>query len=337
MAKLTRADRDALAEKRLLANLKAHGIATTRTLEQKISDGGPFNQRIDPHVLTPARNRLVGAGKIKIYEFEGAAWYFLPDITQAKLNERFGAQLPIYRGINAGNLPMRVGQTLEIATYKALLAGSLEEFSGRFLDLSTHDDSTMYKKEEPPQHIGRRALSGNKNLDFLIRHPSARYLGVECKNVRVWLYPHDSEIKETLQKCLALDAVPVLIARRIPYVTFVVLSRCGVIMHQLYNQLLPNAAAVIAAQAKEKTLLGYHDIRLGNEPDDRLLTFIGVNLPKVADDAREKFDRYKDLLESYVSSGMSYEEFVGRAARRERGENEDFDEGLHPPFDATLD
>ena len=77
MAKLTRADRDALAEKRLLANLKAHGIATTRTLEQKISDGGPFNQRIDPHVLTPARNRLVGAGKIKIYEFEGAAWYFL--------------------------------------------------------------------------------------------------------------------------------------------------------------------------------------------------------------------------------------------------------------------
>jgi hypothetical protein len=109
---------------------------------------------------------------------------------------------------------------------------------------------------KPPHYIGRRALSGNKKLDFLIRHPSAGYLGVECKNVRVWLYPHDSELKEALQKCLALDAVPVLIARRVPYVTFVVLSRCGVIMHQLYNQLLPNAAADIAAQAKQKTLLG---------------------------------------------------------------------------------
>jgi hypothetical protein len=337
LAKLSRADRDALAEKRLLVNLKAHGVATARTLEQKISDGGPFNQRIDPHVLTPVRNRLVQDGKIEANEFEGVTWYFPPDITQERLNERFDAQLPVYRGINAGNLATRVGQTLEIATYKALLAGTLEEFSGRFLDLETHDDSTMYRKEEPPQHIGRRALSGNKNLDFLIRHPSAGYLGVECKNVRVWLYPHDSELKEALQKCLALDAVPVLIGRRIPYVTFVVLSRCGVIMHQLYNQLLPNAAADIAAQAKQKTLLGYHDIRLGNDPDDRLLKFIGVNLPKIADDARTKFDEYKDLLDSYANGRMSYEEFVGRAARRERGEPEDFDEDLHPPFDEQAD
>jgi hypothetical protein len=337
LAKLSRADRDALAEKRLLVNLKAHGIATARTLEQKISDGGPFNQRIDPHILTPVRNRLVDEGKIKVHEFEGATWYFPPDITQEKLDERFHAQLPVYRGINAGNLPMRVGHTLEIATYRALLAGTLEEFSGRFLHLEAHDDSTMYRKEEPPQHIGRRALSGNKNLDFLIRHPPAGYLGVECKNVRVWLYPHDSELKEALQKCLALDAVPVIIGRRIPYVTFVVLSRCGVIMHQLYNQLLPNTAADIAAQAKQKTLLGYHDIRLGNDPDARMLKFIGVNLPKIADEARAKFDGYKDLLDSYANGRMNYEEFVGRAARRERGENEDFDEDLHPPFDPSDD
>jgi hypothetical protein len=323
LARLSRADRDALAEKRLLVNIKAHGIATARTLEQKISDGGPFNQRIDPHVLTPVRNRLVDDGKIKTYEFEGVTWYFPPDITQERLDERFSAQVPVYRGINAGSLPTRVGQTLEIATYKALLAGTL--------DLETHDDSTMYRKEEPPQHIGRRALSGNKNLDFLIRHPSAGYLGVECKNVRVWLYPHDSELKEALQKCLALDALPVLIGRRIPYVTFVVLSRCGVIMHQLYTQLLPNAAADIAAQAKQKTLLGYHHIRLGNDPDDRLLKFIGVNLPKIAYAARAKFDEYKDLLDSYANGRMGYEEFVGRAARRERGEAEDFDEDLHLP------
>jgi hypothetical protein len=51
-------------QKRLLVNIEAHGIATARTLEQKISDGGPFNQRVDPHVLTPVRNRLVDEGKI---------------------------------------------------------------------------------------------------------------------------------------------------------------------------------------------------------------------------------------------------------------------------------
>jgi hypothetical protein len=57
-----------------------------------------------------------------------------------------------------------------------------------------------------------------------------------------------------------------------------------------------------------------------------------VNLPKIADNAREKFDEYKDLLDGFVNGGMSYEEFVGRAARRDRGESEDFDQDLHPPF-----
>lgn len=333
MAKLSKADREALAEKRLLTNLRAHGIATARTLEQKISDGGPFNQRIDPHILTPVRNRLVEAQTIKRYEFENVAWYFPADITQAKLDERFAAQLAVYRGLHNGNLPVRMGQTLEIAAYKALLASPLHEFHGRYLDLEAHDDSTLYKKEEPPQHIGKRALSGNKNLDFLIRHPTAGYLGLECKNVRVWLYPGDGDVTETLQKCLALDIVPVIIGRRIPYVTFITLSRCGVIMHQFYNQLYPNADAQIANQAKDKNLLGYHDIRLGNEPDARLLKFVGENLPKIADNARTKFDAYKDLLDAYVNQGMGYAEFVGRSARRERGEPEDFDADLHPPWE----
>lgn len=332
MAKTLRADREALAEKRLIVNLRTHGIATARTLEQKISDGGPFNQRIDPHILTPVRNRLVAEGKLKTYEFEGVHWFFLPDITQTDLDARFQVQLHVYRALNGGNLPMRLGQTLEIATYRALLAGPLEEFQGRFLDLETHDDSSLYKKDEPPQHIGRRSLPGKQNLDFTIRHPTARTLGVECKNVRPWLYPHDGDILEPLRKCLALDAVPVIIGRRIPYVTFAVLSRCGVLMHQCYNQLLPTSAADIAAQAKQKDLLGYHDIRIGNEPDARLLKFISVNLPDIADAARAKFDEYKDLLDGYVNGGMGYVEFAGRTGRRARGEAEDFDEGDHPPY-----
>ena len=57
----------------------------------------------------------------------------------------------------------------------------------------------------------------------------------------------------------------------------------------------------------------------------------GFQLQNYFDSA--EFDEYKDLLDSYVNGGMSYAEFVGRAARRERGENEDFDEDLHPPFD----
>ena len=71
-------------------------------------------------------------------------------------------------------------------------------------------------------------------------------------------------------------------------------------------------------------MLGYHDIRVGNDPDERLLRFIRDHLPKVLPGARERFDAFKDLLFEYATSAMDYQEFAGRARRRQRGEPEDF-------------
>jgi hypothetical protein len=220
-----------------------------------------------------------------------------------------------------------------LTTYRALLSGPLVEFQGRYRDLNDHDDSSMYSKEEPQQHIGARELTGAQRLDFLVRHPEAGYLGLECKNTRPWIYPHDEEIKEMLTKCIALDIVPVLIARRIPFVTFMLFSTCGVVMHQTYNQLLPNAEAALADQARNKQLLGYHDIRLGNAADPRMIKFITKNLPQIAAEAREKYDNFKDLLDGFATGTMSYAEFAGRVRRRSNGEAEDFDEDIHPPFE----
>jgi hypothetical protein len=217
----------------------------------------------------------------------------------------------------------RVGQALEIATYRALRQLPNADFYGRFKDLDAHDDSTMYSKEEPPQHIGNKELTGDERLDFILRTIDAGAVGIECKNVRHWMYPHVDEIRETLRKCLLLDAVPVLIARRIPYVTFAVLCRCGHIIHQTYNQLLPSTDADLAAKVRDKHLLGYHDVRTTNQPDARLLKFITVNLPAVAPAARAKFDEYADLLWNYAFGETEYVEFAARVLRRSRGENED--------------
>jgi hypothetical protein len=136
-----------------------------------------------------------------------------------------------------------------------------------------------------------------------------------------------------LRKCVALDVVPVLIVRRIPYVTFMLFSTCGVIMHQTYNQLLPNADAALAEKAKDKKLLAYHDIRLGNAADARMMKFITKNMPAVAVEARDKFDGYKDLLCAFAEGEMPYEEFAARVRRRSCGEAEDFDQDQYPPFE----
>jgi hypothetical protein len=89
--------------------------------------------------------------------------------------------------------------------------------------------------------------------------------------------------------------------RRIPFITFKVLHACGVIVHQTYNQRFPQSEKALAAKARDKYLMGYHDVRLENEPDVRLLKFIGENLPKVLPPARLRF-----VLEAYGGSQMGY-------------------------------
>ena len=100
---------------------------------------------------------------------------------------------------------------------------------------------------------------------------------------------------------------------------------CGVVVHQTYNQRFHIVDEPIADRAREKTLLGYHDIRIGDAPDQRLVKFIATDLPAVLPAARYKFDEFKDLLEAFGDGYMPYEEFAGRARRRKDGEDEDAD------------
>lgn len=258
--------------------------------------------------------------------FHNAPWFRLGNADPGFIKKRFDEIGPVYRAFVNGKLAGRIGQALEIATYRALKDAQLE-FFGRFKNLQAHDDGSMYEKEEPPQHIGRLSLSGDQRLDFLVRHPDpgVGMMGLECKNVREWLYPDRDEVMEILQKCLAINSVPVLIGRRIPFVTFKLLSACGVICHQTYNQLVPNSEAELAEKVKHKSILGYHDIRLGNAPDARMTKFIGINLIPLGSEARAKFDKNRDLLEAFAGGNHSYSEFSARLRRRLSGQNEDHD------------
>ena len=330
---MTTAEREELARKRLQSVLARHGIANARTLEQKISDAGPKNQRIDPHVLTRVRRTLVDEGRIKRTKENNAFWYYLPNTPRATVEKRLEEQLPIFQALQHGiyeKFRVRMGQCLEIAIYRALLLQDTLHYAGSFTDLEEHDDSRPYSKEEPPQSFDGKHLPGDQKLDFLIIHREAGLVGIEAKNIREWLYPDREEITELLGKAVALDCVPVLIARRFPFVTFKLLSACGVVLHENYNQLLPKAERELAEKVKNKRLLGYHDIRLGNQPNDRLIRFVTTNLPRLLPRARERFDEYKDLLEAFAS-GMSYEAFAARVRRRLDGVDEERDWWESPP------
>lgn len=331
MAEENRQERIQIARRRLLNVLRTHTLALGRTLEQKIADAGPYNQRIDPHVLTQARNALEREGRLLRLPRANTPWFHLSTVAPAELTQRLAEQEPIHSATQDQRFTRRMGQTLEIAVYRALRDQAVLEYFGHFLDLEAHDDSQPYQKEEPPARVSQRAIPGGKRFDFLLWHRTAGWTGVEVKNVREWLYPDRTEVKDMLAKACALDAVPVLIARRIPFVTFKLLYPCGLVIWQTYRQRYPAADQALAVLAADKRLLGYFDIRVGNEPDTHLRRFIQQNLPDVLPRARERFEVYKDLLEAYGTGHMSYPAFAARVRRRQSGAPEDYEYDAEEP------
>ena len=135
-------------------------------------------------------------------------------------------------------------------------------------------------------------------------------MGVEVKNTREWVYPDKDIITQLLRKCIQIDVVPILIARRIHYSMFTILNACGGVIHQIYNQLYPFADAELAGLVRDKTKLGYFDVRVGSEPDARLLRFFASSLNSIAASSRTKFDQNKAIIADYVSGASSYAQFV---------------------------
>jgi len=263
-------------------------------LEQKISDAGPTNQRVEPHILTEALRELQTTREIVTTTIGRTPWYNLSSAAASEIESRLGLLVPIYEATQTGEMRTRLGQTLEMATYKSLVRyETRQQFLGHFSDLETHGDEEPYTKVDPPQVVGRRTLKKGR-LDFVVFGDGGP-AGIEVKNYRQWLYPERLEVRELLRKCCEIDTVPVLIARRFPYLTFQLLHYAGALVHQTYNQLYFEADRPVGELAQDKDLLGYHDIRFGTEPDARLLRFIGHNVSKTLPEARERFDALKHV------------------------------------------
>src|SRR4051812_27681099 len=108
------ADRDALAERRIQSVLRTYTVCSMRTMENKISDGGPADQRIDPHLLTMARERLVTAEIIRRIDVD-CPWYYLASTSAAALKAKLAELVTVHRRYQ--RLAARMGQALEIAVY----------------------------------------------------------------------------------------------------------------------------------------------------------------------------------------------------------------------------
>ena len=71
-----------------------------------------------------------------------------------EVERRFTEQQNVHDRTCEYQFTSRLGQTLEIAVFKALRSQTAIPFFGGFRDLDEHDDSKLYKKIEPPETRG---------------------------------------------------------------------------------------------------------------------------------------------------------------------------------------
>ncbi len=306
---MTRAEWLALARKRLVSVLRKRIVATDRTLEQKISDAGPNNQRVEPVILTEARNSLTAQGRIVPVKRGKTPWFHLFETPAADVQERLAALEPIYLKTQDGMFSQRVGQVLEIAVLRAL-KGSGRAFLGDYPNLDEPDENGIYHKTEPALVVSGKKIEKGP-LDYVVFEPYGMG-GIEIKNYRNWLYPDTAAVKELLWKCSDIGAVPVLIARRVPFITFRLLNLSGCIVHQNYNQLYSEVDQELAELVRNKDLLGYHDVRVGNEPDRRMRRFVQEMLPDLVDGAQSRFENFSDLHAAYGKGEIGYPSWMER-------------------------
>jgi hypothetical protein len=266
---------------------------------------------------------LVEQGTLLRIREHGRDWYALKDAPPNWVAERIASQFEVLRQTLDNAFVRRVGDALEIAVYRALKASPLHSLGG-FRGLTPEPTTRSPRKEEPPSIFGGRELQGNKRLDFLVGQQT--WAGIECKNIREWLYPDREEIRHMLRKAIELDIPPILIGRRIPFVTRRVLQPTGVMLWETRNQFYPPEYDNLAAQMREKTSLGFFDIRVSDYPTPQLQDFISRIIPEELPRATERFATYKDLLAAYAFEEMPYNEFAARVRRRENGQNEDRDD-----------
>jgi hypothetical protein len=163
--------------------------------------------------------------------------------------------------------------------------------------------------QQPPISLSGTTLSGPP--DFVIFHPAAggEPALLECKNLRQWLYPSSPEIKELVAKALTCDMTPILVARRLPFITKVALCEpAGIIAHETYYQLYPetDAGRNLAAQVTRTRGLGYADVRAIENPLPRTVKFFEQHLPVLLPSAAANFQKNRGLLKQWVDGQITW-------------------------------
>jgi hypothetical protein len=281
-----RAEWVALARVRLRLILAHRVAATIRQLEVKICESGPPDKRPEPHILAEAIRVDLEAGELRQFRPPGEAghqetlFYALAQNYPEPARERINHLLVYYR------LHRMLIDRPEYcsAVLEQIVRASFDAAGG---------------------YVFRGKLPAATPLDAVYRRGDET-VGVEVKNVREWVYPKSGRIWVMIRKCLELDAIPFLIARKLPYVTHAVFYRLGILSFEFYRQVFSPLAADLLPNIRHTDQLGYKDvIAVAPNPHPPLVHVLQHAVPGYLQECRQRWNDQRDLLTHFaIERGM---------------------------------
>lgn len=302
-----------LGKKRILNILRKYRITYTRHIEIKISEAGPFNQRVQPVLLSESIKELRASEEIGVISQNGILFFTAPDfglkLDDEDRKKRFIRWHTVFNAVSRKN--ELCGLQLEHLIYQAVL--SLKDV---FTIIGT---GPMYDtdKNQLVKPAGAEVLFyngeetyGDGGLDLFLIHKSTGIpIGIEAKNLREWLYPSSVEIWRMIARATKFKCLPVMAARKIAYPTRAGLfSHCGILgFESQFQYFHPNAQQYTMdrfntpfMELVQKDGLGFADIKVVNEIPKHFLHYFGSILVKNIEEFYTKFMKYRNVLMEYA-------------------------------------
>jgi hypothetical protein len=320
MPKRTRYEWQQLAEYRILNILRRRRLCNLRQLEAKIAEAGPPDRRPQPWSIHDACQALLQRGAIKIG---------LPRASSPGINTDFYA-LPHFDPGRWGDKPRLDIITAYWPRYHKVTG--TYDLSGKALETLVEkavDSSALYVRLGQTGKGFEYTVDGLQvrnipALDHILFCPGDRItIGIEDKNWAGWMYPHEDDIRELLQTSLLNGHLPVLVTRKLPYLTRLLFKRLGILGFETHFQYFHPSAEKELAIARHKHGLGFAYIRFATEPPEPLVRFFAATLPANVDRVREVFASQEPVVRAYAEKEIDYNELmrtVGIFEEREEAE-----------------
>jgi len=282
-----------VSKNRIKNILRKHRVGNIRQLESKICEAGPPQMRPDPDLLTKALKTLVNMGIIKSIKESGISGgeniFYLADdfnVNSPSDKERYAKIIKLYgKYLDIVKRKGNCGDILEIIIQKAIKASNTYHFVGG-PGVSTNKFQ-----------VNGTLIKGD--FDFILQSQTG-LLGVELKNKRKWLYPDHKDFWVAIYRCLQNNALPVIIARKFPYIARLIFKNIGVLGYETHNQYLKPDLVDLMAEMRDKDGLGFADLRFIDEPEERHINFFRNILPNQEKDSWETFISKKDVLKKHA-------------------------------------